>query len=281
MPHRLVVLLFVWVIAGSLLRAQDEPAPRANQPPAIKNPREGDPEAIRAGASLYSSKCASCHGGDAKGSATGGDLTRLWGNGGADPQIFQIVRRGIANTLKPHSFGPDNDIWPVLAYLRTLDKSPPGTKVPGDAGKGEQVFRNLCSRCHQVNGNGGVLGPDLSQIASARSRALLAHKIRHASSYIMDVYAGGYVMESYQPVTLVTREGQRIRAVKKNEDTFTIQIMDSSERLQGYLKSSLREVVNDEVSLMPDFDPEKLLEHDLNDLLAYLGTLRPPNSKRP
>ena len=81
------------------------------------------------------------------------------------------------------------------------------------------------------------------------------------------------MLEGYG-VTIVTRTGERVRGVKKNEDAFSIQIMDTQQRLQGYLKSSLRELVNDETSLMPDFSEERLSNRDLDDLLTYLGTLR-------
>jgi hypothetical protein len=96
----------------------------------------------------------------------------------------------------------------------------------------------------------------------------------------MLVYQGGIVIDGYQPVTLVTRDGQRIRGLKKNEDAFSIQIMDPRERIQGYVKSNLREVVNDTTSLMPEFGPDKISDRDLDDLLAYLGTLRATDSGR-
>jgi putative heme-binding domain-containing protein len=175
--------------------------------------------------------------------------------------------------LKPHSFGPDQDIWAILAYLRTLDIGASGPK--GNLENGARVFEANCAGCHQVNGRGGHMGPDLSRVGSSRSRPVLAHKIRHAGSYIMSVYTGGFVMEGYQPVTLVTRDGQRIRGAKKNEDAFSVQVMDTRERLQGYLKTSLKEMVNEDGSLMPDFGPERLSDRDLNDLVAYLLTLHP------
>jgi hypothetical protein len=50
--------------------------------------------------------------------------------------------------------------------------------------------------------------------------------------------------------------------------------MDTREQLQGYLKSGLREVIEEPRSLMPDFDTERLGERDLDDLLRYLSTLR-------
>ncbi len=205
-----------------------------------------DQESIRAGAAVYSMRCASCHGTRAEGANNGSDLTALWTAGGKDQPLFQSIRRGLPNTLKPHSFGPDKDIWAVLAYLRTLDAAPSaGRAAAGNAENGERLFRENCSRCHQVNGRGGRLGPDLSHVASTR----------------------------YQPVTLVTRAGQRVRGVKKNEDAFSIQIMDTQERLQGYLKVNLRELVNDETSVMPDFGADRLSDRDIDDLLAYLATL--------
>jgi putative heme-binding domain-containing protein len=251
------------------------------QAPAVKNPSEGNAEAIRAGAATYRARCASCHGPDAKGAAGGSDLTGLWTAGGTDQPLFQSIRRGVPNTLMPHSFGPDADIWAVLAYLRTLDTGSSGQGPAGGPGNGERTFAVNCSSCHHVNGRGGRLGPELSQVGSSRSRPFLAHKIRHASAYIMSVYTGGRVAEGFQPVTLVTRDGQRIRGVKKNEDAFSIQIMDTRERLQGYPKANLREVVNETTSVMPDFGPDRLSDRDLSDLLAYLGTLRAPASERP
>lgn len=96
----------------------------------------------------------------------------------------------------------------------------------------------------------------------------------------MVAYQGGIVVEGFQPMTLVTRDGQRIRGLKKNEDAFSIQIMDSRERIQGFVKSDLREIVNDTTSLMPDSGPDRISDHDLDDLVAYLGTLRTTDAGR-
>jgi putative heme-binding domain-containing protein len=250
------------LIAGSLFAQSSQP---------VKNPRDGNPEAIRAGSGAYRSRCAACHGSDARGTAAGSDLTELWSGGGTDQAIFQSIRRGIPNTVKVHSFGPDDDVWSMMAYLRTLDT---GRAQAGNAGNGEQLFSANCVQCHQVKGRGGRVGPELSRVGAGRSRTVLAHKIRHASAYIMNVYTLNYVAEGYQPVTLVTRDGQRIRGLKKNEDAFSIQIMDTHERIQGYVKSDLKELIDEETSIMPDFAADRLPDKDLADLVAYLQTLR-------
>ena len=274
------------LLVGLVLHAQ-APAPgaqapagrggRGAAPPPVKNPVEGDASAIQARRNDYATRCATCHGPDAKGSARGSDLTALWANGASDAAIFQAARRGLTNTLLPHSFGPDREVWMILAFLRSVNATM--TTPSGSPEAGGAIFAAHCSSCHRVNGKGGRLGPDLSRIGN-RSRSVLAHKVRRASAYIMANYQNGIIIEGFQPVTLVTRDGQRIRGVMKNEDAFSIQIMDTHERIQGYSKNSLREVVNDTTSVMPDFGTDKINDHDLDDLVSYLATLRGPVAAR-
>ena len=236
-----------------------------------RNPREGDPDAIRTGTARFQSGCAECHGIDAKG-VFGPDLTMLWAAGSSDDRIFQTVRRGVPDSSMPASRLADDDIWAILAYLRTLTTTVPPAPMTGDAANGERIFRSSCDSCHRVNGRGGYLGPDLSRIGSSRSREALTRDIRNASASIVP---------GYKPVTLVTTDGRRIRGVAKSEDAFSIQIMDTRDQLQGYLKSGLREVIEEPRSLMPDFGAAQLNDRDLDDLLRFLSTLRGASSARP
>jgi cytochrome c oxidase cbb3-type subunit 3 len=258
--------------AGRAAIAQDRVASRAEARPT-KNPLEGNALAISNGAAMFRNRCAGCHGPDAHG-YLGPDLTGFWGAGGTDDRMFDIVRRGVPGT-EMIAADPqrvlDKDIWQVLAYIRTLG-AVPATAPTGDAANGERIFRGTCSGCHMVNGRGGQLGPDLSRIGSARPRAGLAGKLRGSSAFIRP---------GYEAVTLVTRGGERIRGVRKNEDEFSIQIMDTRERLQGYLKANLTGYTSDKQSLMPVYGPDRLNEHDLDDLLRYLTALRGADAARP
>ena len=78
----------------------------------------------------------------------------------------------------------------------------------------------------------------------------------------------------YEPVTLTTPDGGQIQGLKKNEDLFSVQIMDTTERIQGYLREDMRAVANGKQSAMPAFGPERLSDADLDDLLAYLTSLQ-------
>ena len=238
---------------------------------AIRNPREGNPDAIRTGATLYAERCAECHGADAKG-VRGPDLTRLWTSASSDSLVFQKIRSGVPGSIMPPSSAPDDELWAIAAFLRSTSTVAPGAASSGNVENGARIFSSTCGSCHWVNGRGGHLGPDLSQTASSRSRAELTRAIREASASIA---------AEYQAVTIVTREGTRVRGARKSEDAYSIQLMDTRERLQGYVKTNLREVVREPRSLMPDFGPDKLNDRDLDDLLQFLSTLRAPASGGP
>jgi cytochrome c oxidase cbb3-type subunit 3 len=242
------------------------------EPRVTKNPLLGNQDAIRDGGTKFRSRCAGCHGPDARG-YVGPDITGLSASGYTDERLFGIVRRGVPGTEMTPTDPlrvSDKEIWQVLAYLGTLTP-PPAAPASGDAQNGERIFRASCSGCHMVNGHGGQLGPNLSRIGSARARPVLLNKLRGTSDNIRP---------GYEAVTIVTRDGQRVRGVKKNEDEFSIQIMDMRERLQGYLKANLTEIVNEPRSVMPAYAAEQLNERDVDDLLRYLSTLRRTDADR-
>ena len=237
-----------------------------------KNPLQGNQDAIREGGTKFRSRCAGCHGPDARG-YIGPDITGLSASGYTDERLFGIVRRGVPGTEMTPADPlrvSDRDIWQVLAYLDTL-KAAPSTPASGDAQNGERIFRANCSSCHMVNGRGGQLGPDLSRVGSGRSRPVLLNKVRGTSDN---------VRPGYEAVTVVTHDGQRIRGVKKNEDEFSIQIVDMRERLQGYLKANLTEILTEPRTVMPAYSAEQLNDRALDDLLQYLTTLRVTDAER-
>ena len=254
------------LLVGARGGGQNPPAGGAAAVPTT-NPLEGNRDAIQNGGAMFRNRCAGCHGPDARG-YLGPDLTGLWASGWSDDRIFTVVRRGVPGTEMPAADpmrAPDRDIWQILAYVKSLGGAASAQSPGGNAQNGERIFRTNCSSCHMVGAQGGQLGPDLSKIGSGRTRTALSKKVRGTADY---------TRPGYEPVTLVTRDGQRIRGVKKNEDEFSIQIMDMRQRLQGYLKANLAEVVEEPQSGMPAYGPDRLSDADLDDLLAYLNTLR-------
>jgi putative heme-binding domain-containing protein len=241
----------------------------AQERPAT-NPFEGNPAAIKTGQGLFRARCVTCHGVDGRG-VRGPDISGLWAGGRTDGGIFDTVRSGVPGTEMPASpvlYIPDEEIWMTVAYLRTLNAMAPPAVHGGDAENGERIFSARCASCHRVNGRGGRIGPDLSRAGASRGRNALVNQIRGANE---DIAPG------FEPVTLTTPEGRTIRGVKKNEDVFSVQIMDTRERIQGYLRTELKDVRDETRSLMPKFGLDILNERDLDDLLAYLSRLTGTN----
>jgi putative heme-binding domain-containing protein len=251
----LSTVVAAWALIGPALHAQ------------TKNPYEGNPEAILAGMGGYRVRCADCHGLDGRG-VRGPDITQVWNAGRTDEGLFKTIRSGVPGSEMPAFAAPrtsDRDLWQMLAYLKTLAAPTPAEPPRGNAENGAKVFRTMCVACHKVNGTGGRLGPDLSRIGSGRSREVLLARVRRGSE---DFRTG------YAPVTVTTPDGGAIQGVKKNEDLFSVQIMDTRERIQGYEKDQVKAVENGKKSAMPVFGPDRLSDSDLDDLLRYLLTLR-------
>ena len=105
------------------------------------------PASIAAGKTAYDANCAACHGNLAQGAVKAGvaisiieeqggkqppDLTDdQWDHGSSDGEIYAVIKRGIPPTMMPGLDGriPDNDIWSIVNYLRTL-----AAEVAGERG---------------------------------------------------------------------------------------------------------------------------------------------------
>lgn len=228
------------------------------------NPLEGDPRAASVGGSLFRAQCATCHGADAKGidSIDAPDLSLMFTRSGVDDgSVFQTIREGIPGSIMPpHSFS-DVEVWMLVSYLRSIAVEGTSTPIDGNPRNGLALFNENCAQCHRVNGRGGSLGPDLSTITERRTLAALINSIREPSANIA---------RRYKPVSLIFANNDLVQGVIKSEDAFSIQIMDSNQVLRGFRKSSLREVIHEESSLMPEFSESALSGNEISDLLSFL-----------
>ena len=116
-------------------------APVAQQAGAT-NPLQGNAQAIDQGQQLFRLSCASCHGLNAKG-LRGPDLTTgQWARGGSDAQLFRTIMQGIPGTDMPGAQNADatpDQVWAVIAYLRTLSGPASEEDKRGNAQNGETL----------------------------------------------------------------------------------------------------------------------------------------------
>ena len=76
-----------------------------------------------------------------------------------------------------------------------------------------------------------------------------------------------------RPVRAVTRGGTTVRGRRLNEDTYTVQLIDDSERLVSLVKADLREYELGKTSPMPPAT-KVLNAEEIADVLAYLLSLK-------
>jgi putative heme-binding domain-containing protein len=270
--------LFRWTLLGFVITCQLAWMGNARgQGIEAKNPYAHDQAALKKGGTTYRVNCDFCHGVDARGENGAPDLTAPRTQRRSDAEIFRIILGGRPGTEMPANDLSEKETWQVIAYLRSL-RPASSTKAAGEPEAGRKIFleTSACSQCHMVNGKGGRLGPDLTRIAISRSTTYLVESIREPSKVLAIAMMPATRHETpvrYQTVTVVTKDGRRFSGVRKNEDSFSVQLMTQDEQLHTFFKEEVSEVIHEQTSLMPQYSEAMLSEKDLRDLLAFLESL--------
>ena len=264
------VVLGASLVGGGLVFARQTPAPSTN-------PYVNDAGAATSGRDLYGQICQSCHGPAGQGTDRGPALaTRALLHGNADADLFRSIRTGVPGTQMAGFPGlSDADIWRIVTYLRTLQTagSPSTSPGAGDPSAGEALFFGPagCASCHEVNARGGIVGPDLSG-AGSLSPAVLRLKIIDPGNPAAQTSTRGSRGGAAATATVKTSDGREIKGVRRNEDTFSLQMIDLSGQLHLLDKRALASVVIEQKSLhSPDYKT-RLSESDVTNLVAYLST---------
>ncbi len=229
----------------------------------VHNPRTS-PADIAAGKQTFRSHCAACHGYDGTGGRGPNLAAGIFYHGSTDEDLFNNISNGIDGTEMPGIFYSADRVWQIVAYVRSLSAS--SQQPPGDPRVGEALFAAKgCAQCHRVGTKGGGTGPNLSAIGAARSVAYLRESI---------VAPDAEVPPRYWRATFEDSQGHKVQGFLLNEDTYTVQMIGTHGRLQSYDKATLKSFAIDKRSPMPAYRGT-LTAAELNDLVAYLWSLRP------
>jgi putative heme-binding domain-containing protein len=221
-------------------------------------------EAIERGSRIYSRECALCHG--PQGDIVDGVNLRsgVFKSVQSDEDLRQVVFSGAGQGQMP-AFGlNDADLSAIVAYIRA-GFDPDGVAVRiGDPGRGQSLFQGKgeCANCHRVNGIGPRTAPDLSEIGVIRTPASLQRNLLDPATAILPIN---------RPVRIITRGEETVIGRRLNEDTYTVQVIDSEERLRSFRKADL---VSYEISMRPSKGPTALSSDEVADVVGYLLTLR-------
>jgi putative heme-binding domain-containing protein len=225
-----------------------------------------DDTTLKSGEAIFNSNCAGCHGAEAAG-GRGPSLRGSLRVGNESSDIRKTILEGIPGTGMPKFDLEQDELGPLVAYIQSLHNGHDLLPHPdGDKARGKSLYdSNGCAGCHKIGTHGSAFGPNLTRIGAARSYDYLKTSILNPSADLP---------ETYQPITVVTREGNEYRGVRMNEDSFTVQLRLADQSFRSFDKQAIdREVIGTE-SPMPAY---KFSSRDLDDLLAYLSSLDAPS----
>ena len=272
-------LTALFLLGFAILPAQAQRGAPAAAAPA--NPFIGKPEAVGEGVDLYNENCAACHGLSAGGSQNGPrlifNITTALRAEMTDAQMLTTVRNGIAGSLMPafQNKLADDQILKIGAYLHSLRSPALDNPLPGDVAHGEEIFwgKGQCGSCHIISGRGGLIGPDLTDLAARRKPTAIINALTQPGH--RNVPDGGAIpkamamMDSYDAVHVVPKTGKPFDGVTLAQDNFSIQILGTDNQLHLMDRDDIR-TLQARPSFMPTDYDKRLSTTEFKDLLAFL-----------
>jgi putative heme-binding domain-containing protein len=202
------------------------------------------------------------------GSATGSDdLLKLVGAGQAPASLLQ--ERSVKDKLtaaKPENAKRIEQLTRNLSSAgeqlqKLIDKRRTGFKAPGAvAAKGEQLFTQNCRTCHQLEGQGGLVGPQLDGIGNRGLERLCEDVLDPNRS----------VDHAFRTTLLILTDGDVVSGLFRREEGETLVLAEATGKEVSVAKKKVQERKQSESSLMPDNFGDLLSQDDFNHLMAFL-----------
>ena len=254
--------------------------------PGVESLDLSSPELIAEGSAQFGKSCAVgyCHGSEGRPARGPGLRDRVW-----DPhELYRITSEGLPGTSMPgwKDVIPDFAVWAVTAYVLSLSSEPPSgtaaivaldpevgteetTELSAEAARGKSLFFDLtrqrrCSVCHELDGMGTPVGPNL----------VLAGRTKSAPELTRDILKPqAEIAFSFEQVQLVLRSGERIQGVLAGETESRIRIFDDAAvpmPLRSVSKGGIRRQRTRKRSSMPRDLKTVYSNDEIASIVAYL-----------
>ena len=183
------------------------------------------------------------------------------------PLISDFVKRFPAELRDRGNALLDKMIKNEAEKLAKLDKLIPLLNK-GNHERGKKLFfeeKSKCAACHQINGKGTAVGPDLSNIGANRAARDLLESI---------IFPSATIVRDYGSFNVVLADGRVLTGLVAREDNDILELQLQTGKIERIQQDDIEEVVPNTVSIMPNGLEKTLNEQELADLIAYLVTLK-------
>lgn len=145
-----------------------------------------------------------------------------------------------------------------LAEVRRLNNDLRAAE--GNASNGQLVYKKHCAACHQLFGEGTKVGPDLTT-SNRQDRDFLLVSLVDPSSVIR---------KEFVSVVIQTTNGRILTGLAVDRNDASITLADAKGEKQVVAISEIEDLLDSNISLMPDNLYLQLKPQELRDLFAYL-----------
>jgi putative heme-binding domain-containing protein len=125
---------------------------------------------------------------------------------------------------------------------------------------GATVYAKSCAACHQLSGQGSLIGPQLDGIGSRGLERLLED--------ILDPNRN--IDHAFRSVLITLDDGELVSGLPRREEGELLVLADASGREMEIPRQRIMARREAEISIMPENFDEILTQQELNDLLAFL-----------
>lgn len=135
----------------------------------------------------------------------------------------------------------------------------------GNPRVGKKLFTTHCGTCHQLFGEGGQAGPDLTSYQRQDVRGMVAHIVNPSLE----------IREGFENYLLLTDDGRAINGLMADSDRQVVVIRDAAGQTRTIAREEILEMAAVPQSLMPQGLLKPLNDQQIRDLFAYLRSPQP------
>ncbi len=164
-----------------------------------------------------------------------------------DPELTRQVKPLLAGASNPNRKGV------VEKYARAL-------KMKGDIGRGREVFKRVCAACHQVEGVGHAIGPNLAAMRNRGAEAILTN--------VLD--PNREVNPEFLNYNVLLQDGRVLSGMITGESANSLVLKRADNATDTVLRIDIEALKSTGQSLMPEGLEKEVTVEQLADLLAFL-----------
>ena len=149
----------------------------------------------------------------------------------------------------------------VIAQARGMIR-----RTPGNARRGQAIFKKVCGQCHKIHGEGQEVGPDITVNGRGSFEQLLSNVFDPS----LVIGAG------YQARTVITEDGRVVTGLLAEDNDQRVVLKVQGGKLETIARGDIDEMEVSKLSLMPEDLEKQLKPEEIADLFAFITLDKPP-----